>query len=471
MKRDRLLRVSKGLSTVVARWVVVLSLFSLSAYAQGIVIGEATIGAYGTLQITSASAGVAASVVKLGDDMAGTTRLAVNRSFTLDLNGYNLTIEVEQGGGIHLNSGITLTLMDSNPGQNALTVMSGSGAGVNTSRGTLVVESGRVVVKGGEGGAGIGGSAGGAGGNIILLGGTITATGGQQGAGIGGGAGGAGGNISMLGGTVTATGGQQGAGIGGGAGGAGGNISLFGGTVTATGGQQGAGVGGGGGAASGASGNIHIAGAVHITATGGNSETQGGGAGIGSGGAMGEVGRVGDMVMEASEKVVATGGTGVGGRRGANIGFGGSAGEVENAGDEVQPRHTREVETHTITTQVGAGGSIFLWQASPVFDGSNLVVTVTADEGHILHTVLGQTISSQQKWTFVIPEVRGPQTITATFREFGGEGGSNFGPGSGDYGYYEDDIFGCNTSGGPFGVAALGVLAVFVWGRRRRLLC
>ncbi|MCQ2319642.1 MAG: carbohydrate-binding domain-containing protein [Bacteroidales bacterium] len=159
-------------------------------------------------------------------------------------------------------------------------------------------QSGELIAKGGNDGAGIGGQRRKSGSNITINGGVVTANGGKFAAGIGGGQGSAstagpvpsesdGFNITINGGDVTATGGMSAAGIGGGFGGDGSHITITGGNVTATGVQSGAGIGGGAGisdelvgvSASGGSGS-------YITITGGTVTATGGGlgaSGIGSG--------------------------------------------------------------------------------------------------------------------------------------------------------------------------------------------
>jgi len=233
-------------------------------------------------------------------DFIGTNKLTgqlnVNGNFTLDLNGHTLTIEIPSGGnnGIKIASGKTFTVKDSRSGgilnvsnkeMNYVYPIGGSAA-INTTDGTLIIESGTVNAEGGRGAAGIGGGYGASGGNVTITGGTVNAIGGYSGgAGIGGGIGGtvsgitynagAGGTITIAGGTVTAIGGKSegysnsGAGIGGGhSGGAGGNVTINGGIVTATAtGNYAAGIGGGNG---GAGGNVAINGGM-VTATGGGS--------------------------------------------------------------------------------------------------------------------------------------------------------------------------------------------------------
>jgi len=165
---------------------------------------------------------------------------------------------------------INLTLKGNN------TITSGSGrAGIEMDANTILTINGTdkdsLTAKGGDSGAGIGGSRGvfgvvngGNGGTVIINGGTVTADGGNYGTGIGGGRGfnsgngGNGGTITINGGTVTALSGQS-AGIGGGSGlgnntkgGDGGEITISGGSVIARSGTEtstggyGAGIGGGG---------------------------------------------------------------------------------------------------------------------------------------------------------------------------------------------------------------------------------
>lgn len=100
--------------------------------------------------------------------------------------------------------------------------------------GTITIKGGEVAATGGDYSAGIGGGAGGDGGDINITGGTVIASGGQCGAGIGSGDYVDGGYITISGGKVTANGGDSGAGIGGGYGGNGGDISISGGTIVAT---------------------------------------------------------------------------------------------------------------------------------------------------------------------------------------------------------------------------------------------
>ena len=132
----------------------------------------------------------------------------------------------------------------------------GSGAGIGTGDeangqgGTVVIQDGIVIARGGERAAGIGGGTNTDGIEVRISGGEVTATGNDLlansgGAGIGGGTLGAGGTTYIFGGSVTADGGVDAAGIGGGDGGFGGYTYITGGTVNATGSFRGAGIGSG----------------------------------------------------------------------------------------------------------------------------------------------------------------------------------------------------------------------------------
>ena len=164
------------------------------------------------------------------------------------------------------------------------------GGGETLPCGNIVIESGTIVAKGGEGASGIGSGghdADGIGatvaeqyaettcGNIEIKGGYITAMGDTYGAGIGCGGRGTCGNIIIKGGTIIATGGDQdSAGIGGANASTCGNITITGGTVTATGhwGCPGIGMGGNGTATDHTiCGDITIGGTANVTANRGSS--------------------------------------------------------------------------------------------------------------------------------------------------------------------------------------------------------
>jgi len=232
------------------------------------------------LRTAVAADGTGDTVVLTADITGITTKLDIARDVTLDLNSYNLTIDLPDtygnySNGIKIASGKTFTVTDSNQGANKLTVKNrtttgadaGTGAAINTSDGTIIIESGTVEATGGSFGAGIGGGATEAGGTITIGGSAqVTATGGMDGAGIGGGHDGDGGTITISGSAqVTATGSDGGAGIGGGfgmIGGDAGTIAINSGTVKATGSGYGAGIG---------TGSMGSGGTVTIT--GGNIQT------------------------------------------------------------------------------------------------------------------------------------------------------------------------------------------------------
>ncbi|MBR4653579.1 MAG: hypothetical protein IKO72_09480, partial [Kiritimatiellae bacterium] len=154
------------------------------------------------------------------------------------------------------------------------TYATGIGGGYQGAGGTVTINGGTVTATGGYWGAGIGGGYRGADGTMTVNGGTVTAYGGASGAGIGGGFYGSGGTVTVNGGKVEVHSDDFGAGIGGGELGNGGEVTVNGGTVEAHGGYWGAGIGGG----------KHGAGGV-VTINGGTVEVHGGyGAGIGGGG-------------------------------------------------------------------------------------------------------------------------------------------------------------------------------------------
>jgi flagellin-like hook-associated protein FlgL len=170
-----------------------------------------------------------------------------------------LTIRDSAGGG-------NLVALNTSPGS----TIGGTGAGINSSAGTLIIESGTLNVGGTTGGAGIGGGAGQGSGNIYINGGIVhseqinesfaaaigsgvSGTGNSNiiinggivtaissplgGAGIGnGGWFSSGTTIIINGGDVTATGGLTSAGIGSGWGNGGSVVEINGGTINATGG-------------------------------------------------------------------------------------------------------------------------------------------------------------------------------------------------------------------------------------------
>ena len=156
--------------------------------------------------------------------------------------------------------------------------------GSSGTTGNIEINSGRVVAKGGNGGAGIGGGCRGSAQNITINGGTVEAEGFNGGAGIGGGYGRNGKDITINGGDILAVSVDGGAAIGGGKADTvlssslsrGENIRINGGDVTARAdGDQGAGIGAGG---------QGLAQGIRISGGKVDAEASGAGAGIGAGG-------------------------------------------------------------------------------------------------------------------------------------------------------------------------------------------
>ena len=209
-------------------------------------------------------------------DTTISNRITVNGTANLILaDGATLNANA----GIAVASGKTLNIYAQSGGTGKLLAKGGDneagiGGGTGGSGGNVNIYGGSITATGSEGGAGIGGGNGGNNGTVTIYGGTVNATGIGNGAGIGGGQQGDGGTVTIYGGSVTATGSSGAAGIGGGVQGNGGNVTINGGTVTATGGGQAAGIGGG---FAGNGGNVTINGGT-VIATGGNKA-----AGIGKG--------------------------------------------------------------------------------------------------------------------------------------------------------------------------------------------
>lgn len=219
-----------------------------------------------------------------------TAAIKVNGSSQLDIivaGNKNTLISGKNCAGIQSNGGITINANN----KDGLIVKGGEGgAGIGGGRGCdganiNVTVRGVYNVTGGAGAAGIGGGAGGSGSNITVSNDKywtgscfIAATGGEYGAGIGGGNGGSGSGITINGSAVVAAGGAGAAGIGGGKGGAGSDITITGGTVTAAGAQDGGSAGAGiGGGADGEGADIMISGgSVRATAGAGANDIGGG---------------------------------------------------------------------------------------------------------------------------------------------------------------------------------------------------
>ena len=131
--------------------IILLSFFTPPALA-------ADVGDYATL-LTDAAAAIGDPIITLNADILnGTTQLTIGRNLTLDLAGYNLTIELPDTGGtggrnsngIKIASGITLTIMDSG-GTGTLSVTNlstlsgvGSGAAINITDGNQLIHNSHV---------------------------------------------------------------------------------------------------------------------------------------------------------------------------------------------------------------------------------------------------------------------------------------------------------------------------------------
>ena len=152
--------------------------------------------------------------------------------------------------GIDVSKGKELIIYGQEEGTGQLNVeatdyLAGIGGGDNGKCGTVTINGGNFVIRGGSSGAGIGGGRNGEGGTITINSGYIITKGGQYSAGIGGGYKGAGGTVTINGGIVETNGGMCGAGIGGGIEKAGGITTINGGRVIAVGNSGSAGIGGG----------------------------------------------------------------------------------------------------------------------------------------------------------------------------------------------------------------------------------
>jgi len=168
---------------------------------------------YGDLIDAANKGGMYALETDIIGDSKMPFQLNVMEDFILDLNGYKLTIEVTgSNNGIKISSGKRFTIMDSRSG-GILDVSSKEGvygytdkcAAINTTGGTLIVESGKINASGGIGAAGIGGGFYGNGGDVIINGGIINAKGGYGADGIGKGYDGTAGTFTMNGNAVVFT--------------------------------------------------------------------------------------------------------------------------------------------------------------------------------------------------------------------------------------------------------------------------
>ena len=220
-----------------------LPAFTLTARAQ-----TENIVSTAALLRTATSAGGTGDIVKLGasiniTDVQDAAGLVIGRDLTLDLNSQTLTITLGNGvgqtsNGIKINTGMTLTIIDSGTGGSldvtnlgrSPAASAGFGAGINVTGATLKINSGTVNSTGGYGGAGIGGGKGEHGGNIFINGGIVNAESWSGAAAIGSGTSANGltlTNVTITGGIVKAIGGMNATAIGQG------TININGGTVIA----------------------------------------------------------------------------------------------------------------------------------------------------------------------------------------------------------------------------------------------
>jgi hypothetical protein len=125
--------------------------------------------------------------VTLGATFSLTDGLDVVRTVTLDLAGNYLF-----AGNIHLDAGVTLTIVNSIPSSGQLAAYSTTDglAGITTTGATLIVNSGLVLAGGGPSAVGIGGDTGSGGGAVVIgPAGTVNASGSGSMSAVGAGAG------------------------------------------------------------------------------------------------------------------------------------------------------------------------------------------------------------------------------------------------------------------------------------------
>jgi|GEM_PF-2605516 len=322
---------------------------------------------FATLVSELSSNGVDSTVTLTADIVTTADDLLVERTVTVDLNGYTLT-----SATVDLTAGVTLTIDDSSPGETgewASTNPSEFKGAFQTTGATLTIDGGTVTAISNGRGAGIGGGFFEDGGATNITGGVVYAKGSSFGAGIGGGERGTGGVTNISGGTVTTLGGGNAAGIGGGGQSTvgGGTTTITGGVVDARGNQGSAGIGGGYGAPAG---TILITGGT-VTAVGGSEA-----GGIGSG-------RYAASAANASSSITITGGTvtATGGTNGAGIGGGQSGGG------------TPTTITGGTVTAVGSSGGAGIGTGSPA-SGTHPLTLGTAGEALSLSATSLRTTST-----------------------------------------------------------------------------
>ncbi len=164
--------------------------------------------------------------------------VSIPKNMTANITASNLFFNVANTNAFILGEHATLNLTI--VGDNEL----GSGencAGIKVPYNSRLViteaSTGKMIVRGGENAAGIGGESKLNAGQVFVYGGYVNAIGGVGGAGIGGGANANGGFVEVVDGFLEALGGVGGAGIGGGANGEGGVVEIVGGSVKALGGE------------------------------------------------------------------------------------------------------------------------------------------------------------------------------------------------------------------------------------------
>lgn len=248
----------------------------------------------------------------------GPVTLSDGKDFTIDLNGYDLTITGATAptptGALVVSEGTQLTINDSSGNDSGVLTATaaphseapGIGGLPSATAGAIVINGGTVKATGSllfenDGGAGIGAGHRGEVSQITINGGNVTAQGGNPSAGIGGSVYGSAGEIEINGGTVYASS-IGGTGIGSGsltesnAAHSGGTVRIAGGNVTAVGGNYSPGIGSG--TNSETFGLIHIQGGV-VNATGGQLAP-----GIGGG----YSGYTGEIIIDEGADVTAWGG-------------------------------------------------------------------------------------------------------------------------------------------------------------------
>lgn len=271
--------------------------------------------------------GVRTAAIEIAENKGSTVKLVSEAGSSSYFGSYLLCPAIRKDG---TQTKLVFETEDpANPGSIAANASYSSGsAGIGSvfvlsyiatgTTGNIEINSGRVVAKGGNGGAGIGGGCRGNAQNITINGGIVEAEGVDGGAGIGGGYGRNGKDITINGGDVFAISTDgNGAGIGGGEAetvltsclSRGENIRINGGNVTAQAtGDKGAGIGSGG---------LGLAQGIYISGGTVNAESYGDGAGIGSGG--GKESGVTDIYISGGD-VTAVGGRYVDANNSAGIG-------------------------------------------------------------------------------------------------------------------------------------------------------